>query len=85
MDFKNKILSNAWEHPYISIAVAMIATIIIIVIVANIMGYSPQSTVSSMISSRKQTNITDEELDELIYSINEKQKKNYGGRPQQAT
>lgn len=67
---KDKIVTYVYNNPYIVIA-AIVVMIVVILYIVNKYGYLPKS---SMQGRRRSGDIVEEELDELIDSVNKKQK-----------
>lgn len=67
---KDKVQSIVMNHIYITIAVVIVFIIILIV------SYKYSPKISKMISGKKSFDISEEELDELIDVIHERQKRN---------
>ena len=84
-NIKQTVISASSQHPYIATAIIIVVVVILLLIGASALGYSPKQTVSNMISGRSgRKDMNEDELDELICSINEKQKANCAKQPQRA-
>ena len=79
-NYKDAVFNASSQHPYIATAIIIVVVVILLLIGASMLGYSPKQTVSNMISG-KHTDMNEDELDELICSINKKQKANCAKQP----